>query len=132
MLLDLKVINGSMPLSFDKYVNNYTVSVDENVERLEIEYKCEDNDDVKIINNEYLNYGINNVFIEVTSNNTKNIYTLSVYRKKEVSAFKEIETKEDPKSVSDNLQISLIVILFVNLIVIIFTFKFLFLKKKNH
>ena len=80
VLLDLKILNGDMPLKFDKYVNSYTVLVESNVEFLEIEYKIRDTDEIKIINNENLNYGLNYIFLEITSDNEKNVYTLEVYR----------------------------------------------------
>ncbi len=70
MLLDLKILNGDMPLKFDKYVNNYTVEIAEDVTKLEIDYKCNEGDLVNILNNDNLDYGLNYVFIEVTSNNT--------------------------------------------------------------
>ena len=57
MLLDLKILNGDMPLKFDKYVNNYTVEIAEDVTKLEIDYKCNEGDLVNI-----LNIGINMYF----------------------------------------------------------------------
>ena len=52
MLLDLKILNGDMPLKFDKYVNNYTVEIKEDVTKLEIEYICNNDDLVTIKNND--------------------------------------------------------------------------------
>lgn len=37
-----------MPLKFDKYVNNYTVEIKEDVTKLEIEYICNNDDLVTI------------------------------------------------------------------------------------
>ena len=54
-----------MPLKFDKYVNNYTVEIAEDVTKLEIDYKCNEGDLVNILNNDNLDYGLNYVFIEV-------------------------------------------------------------------
>ena len=68
MLLDLKILNGDMPLKFDKYVNNYTVEIKEDVTNLEIEYKCNNDDSVNKTNNDNLDFGINYVFIEVINN----------------------------------------------------------------
>lgn len=82
VLLDLKILNGNMFLKFDKYVNNYTVNVASDVDTLEIEYKIRDTDEIKIVNNEILNYGLNYVFLEVTSEEEKNVYTLEVYKEK--------------------------------------------------
>ena len=82
VLLDLKILNGDMFLKFDKYVNNYTVNVASDVDTLEIEYKIRDTDEIRIVNNEILNYGLNYVFLEVTSEEEKNVYTLEVYKEK--------------------------------------------------
>lgn len=89
VLLNLTILNGEMPLKFDKYVNTYTVSVDSSVTSLEIEYKITDENEIKIINNENFEYGVNYVFIEITNLEEKNIYTLEVYRNKEISAMKD-------------------------------------------
>ena len=82
VLLDLKILNGDLSLTFDKYVNNYTVSVASDVDKLEIDYKIRDTDEIKIVNNENLEYGLNYIFIEVTNEEEKNMYTLEVYREK--------------------------------------------------
>ena len=39
VLLDLEILNGVMSLKFDKYVNTYTVEVDNSVEKLQFNYK---------------------------------------------------------------------------------------------
>ena len=60
-----------MPLKFDKYVNNYTVEIKEDVTKLEIEYICNNDDLVTIKNNDNLDFGINHIFIEVVNNEEK-------------------------------------------------------------
>lgn len=130
MLLDLKILNGDMPLKFDKYVNNYTVEIAEEVTKLEIDYKCNEGDLVNILNNDNLDYGLNYVFIEVTSNNKKNMYSLEIYKKKINTVFAEIDTNKNTQSEHQNFEISLFVIIFVNSIVILFTFWLIFRKKK--
>ncbi len=72
-----------MFLKFDKYVNNYTVNVASDVDTLEIEYKIRDTDEIKIVNNEILNYGLNYVFLEVTSEEEKMFIPLEVYKEKD-------------------------------------------------
>ena len=131
MLLDLKILNGDMPLKFDKYVNHYTIKISEDVYSLEIDYKCSENDTIKILNNENLGYGTNYVFIEVTSNNEKNMYTLEVYKKETKNVFNEtkiinIEPKEE--KLQDYIPVGLIV---GGFFIIILTFWLLFHKKKS-
>ena len=119
-----------MPLKFDKYVNNYTVEIAEDVTKLEIDYKCNEGDLVNILNNDNLDYGLNYVFIEVTSNNKKNMYSLEIYKKKINTVFAEIDTTKNTQYEHQNFEISPLVIVFVNLIVILFTFWLIFHKKK--
>lgn len=126
MLLDLEILNGDMSLEFDKYVNNYTVNVDSNVTKLEIEYKCLDNNTVSILNNN-LEYGINYVYIDVLSESGSNLYTLEVYKDKEEYVFLENEVeveKEMPKY-------SPYIIGITSLFIIVLTFILLFKKKKS-
>ena len=95
MLLDLEILNGVMSLKFDKYVNTYTVEVDNNVEKLQFNYKVEDNSQVDVINNENINDGLNYVYIIVTNEQEQNTYTLEVYKEvtKEVISTSDLETK---------------------------------------
>ena len=80
VLLDLEILNGVMSLNFDKYVNTYTVEVDNSVEKLQFNYKVEDEFQVDVINNENINEGLNYVYIIVTNKNEQNTYTLEVYK----------------------------------------------------
>ncbi len=95
MLLDLEILNGVMSLKFDKYVNTYTVEVDNNIEKLQFNYKVEDNSQVDVINNENINDGLNYVYIIVTNEQEQNTYTLEVYKEvtKEVISTSNLETK---------------------------------------
>ena len=54
MLLDLEVLNGNMSLKFDKYVNTYTIEIESDVNFLDIKYKIDEKDTIKILNNENL------------------------------------------------------------------------------
>lgn len=131
MLLDLKILNGDMPLKFDKYVNNYTVEIKEDVTNLEIEYKCNNDDSVNITNNDNLDFGINYVFIEVINNEEKNVYVLEVYKKRTENAFNEIKIEPEIKNeekMPDYIPIGLIV---GGFLIILFTFWLLFHKKKS-
>lgn len=131
MLLDLKILNGDMPLKFDKYVNNYTVEIKEDVTNLEIEYKCNNDDSVNITNNDNLDFGINYVFIEVINNEEKNVYVLEVYKKRDENVFNEIKIESEIKNeekMPDYIPIGLIV---GGFLIILFTFWLLFHKKKS-
>lgn len=130
VLLDLKILNGDMPLKFDKYVNSYTVLVESNVEFLEIEYKIRDTDEIKIINNENLNYGLNYIFLEITSDNEKNVYTLEVYREKveSVMKYQEVTLGSGDKVMNENTPY---IISFVCLLVILLFFIVIFVRKKS-
>ena len=119
-----------MPLKFDKYVNNYTVEIKEDVTKLEIEYKCNNDDSVNITNNDNLDFGINYVFIEVVNNEEKNVYVLEIYKKRDENVFNEIKIESEIKSeekIPNYVPIGLIVVSFF---IILLTFWILFHKKK--
>lgn len=131
MLLDLKILNGDMPLKFDKYVNNYTVEIKEDVTKLEIEYICNNDDLVTIKNNDNLDFGINHIFIEVVNNEEKNVYVLEIYKKRDENVFNEIKIESEIKNeekMPDYIPIGLIV---GGFLIILFTFWLLFHKKKS-
>ena len=130
MLLDLKILNGDMPLKFDKYVNNYTVEIKEDVTKLEIEYICNNDDLVTIKNNDNLDLGINHIFIEVVNNEEKNVYVLEIYKKRDENVFNEIKIESEIKNeekIPNYVPIGLIV---GGFFIILLTFWILFHKKK--
>ena len=131
MLLDLKILNGDMPLKFDKYVNNYTVEIKEDVTKLEIEYICNNDDLVTIKNNDNLDFGINHIFIEVVNNEEKNVYVLEIYKKRDENVFNEIKIESEIKNeekIPNYVPIGLIV---GGFFIILLTFWILFHKKNK-
>ena len=120
-----------MPLKFDKYVNNYTVEIKEDVTKLEIEYICNNDDLVTIKNNDNLDFGINHIFIEVVNNEEKNVYVLEIYKKRDENVFNEIKIESEIKNeekIPNYVPIGLIV---GGFFIILLTFWILFHKKNK-
>lgn len=130
MLLDLEVLNGNMSLKFDKYVNTYTIEIESNVNFLDIKYKIDEKDTIKILNNENLIGGLNYVFIEVTHENEKNMYTLEVYKNETKNVFHEVEITPSDDTPEKMPEYVPVVIISVVVLVILFTHRLLFHKKK--
>lgn len=80
MLEDLKILNGELSPTFDKYNNIYSVGIKKDVNRLVMEYIVTDGYDINIIDNTDLQEGENKVYIQVFKENEVNIYTLLVYK----------------------------------------------------
>lgn len=99
MLIDLQILNGDMPLKFDKYVNTYSVNVKSDVTELDLVYEVYDGE-VKVIENENLKEGLNYVYLEVTNEDSKTWYTLKVYKEKTEVVFKEIVEEEVKKEIT--------------------------------
>ena len=121
VLLDLEILNGVMSLKFDKYVNTYTVEVDNSVEKLQFNYKVENNSQVDVINNENINEGLNYVYIIVTNEQEQNTYTLEVYKEvtKKVISTSNFETKlEVEQQVNKNTPYIIVAICFVVILII--------------
>lgn len=130
MLLDLEVLNGNMFLKFDKYVNTYTIEIEDDVNFLDIKYKIDEKDTIKILNNENLIGGLNYVFIEVTHENEKNMYTLEVYKNETKNVFHEVEITPSDDTPEKMPEYVPVVIISVVVLVILFTHWLLFHKKK--
>ena len=79
MLNDLKILNGTLELSFNKYTYEYTVIVDNNINTLDFVYKLEDNCNININNNLLNNYE-NIVTIDVYNDENIETYTFYVYK----------------------------------------------------
>lgn len=100
MLTDLQVLNGDMPLKFDKYVNTYSVNVTSDVTELDLVYEVSDGE-VKVIENENLKEGLNYVYLEVINEDSKAWYTLKVYKEKTEVVFKEIVEEEVKREITN-------------------------------
>lgn len=74
MLKDLKILNGVLDLEFNQYIYEYTITVDSDVEKLDIAYELEEECSLKIKDN--------------ILNKKENIVTLEVYNIDEVAEYK--------------------------------------------
>lgn len=127
MLNDLKIINGVLSPEFDIYNNIYSVNIDENVDKLVIEYDVDSDYIVNIIDNESLVPGNNEVYLQVIKDNEINTYTLLVYKEETDTVvnydylLKPLEVKEELPSYVAPLIIGCC--FFVILLVFILLFK---------
>ena len=80
MLTDLEVLNGALSPEFDIYNDIYSVTIEEDVEELVIDYTVEEGFVVNIIDNDSLTAGENEVYLQVIQGEEINTYTLLVYK----------------------------------------------------
>ena len=131
MLNDLKIINGVLSPEFDIYNNIYSVNIDENVDKLVIEYDVDSDYIVNIIDNESLVSGNNEVYLQVIKDNEINTYTLLVY-KEETDTVVNYDYLLEPLEVKEELP-SYVAPLIIGCcsFVILLVFILLFKKKKH-
>ena len=79
MLKDLKILNGNLELKFNEYTYEYTVTVESNINNLEIEYLLENDTYINIRNNNLNDYE-NIVYLDVYNVDKSITYTLYVYK----------------------------------------------------
>lgn len=131
MLNDLKIINGVLSPEFDIYNNIYSVNIDENVDKLVIEYDVDSDYIVNIIDNESLVPGNNEVYLQVIKDNEINTYTLLVY-KEETDTVVNYDYLLEPLEVKEELP-SYVAPLIIGccFFVILLVFILLFKRKKH-
>ena len=131
MLNDLKIINGVLSPKFDIYNNIYSVNIDENVDKLVIEYDVDSDYIVNIIDNESLVPGNNEVYLQVIKDNEINTYTLLVY-KEETDTVVNYDYLLEPLEVKEELP-SYVAPLIIGccFFVILLVFILLFKRKKH-
>ena len=86
MLKDLEILNGKLSPQYDVYNNIYTISIDEDIYSLVLNYELEENAKINIIGNEDFQVGENVVYLEVYNENDKETITLYVNKKEEQKA----------------------------------------------
>ncbi len=132
MLKDLKVINGTLDLNFDKYIYEYTVEVDNNVNNLELEYTLEDEYNIDIRNNNLID-GENIVYLDVYSVDYTYTYTLYVYKNSDKTSSKIDEYKKKLEVINnEKIEIYKVNILCISVfLLIVIIFSILFHKKRK-
>lgn len=97
LINDLKINNATISPRFDQYNNYYSVTIDENTDKLDFEYDFnKDKYEVKITNNENL---VENKLIYVTVYNKeskeKNTYIFKIYLEEVITTVKTVDNEED-------------------------------------
>lgn len=97
LINDLKINNATISPKFDQYNNYYSVTIDENTDKLDFEYDFnKDKYEVKITNNENL---VENKLIYVTVYNKeskeKNTYIFKIYLEEVITTVKTVDNEED-------------------------------------
>lgn len=87
MLSDLEIINGELSPAFDSLNNIYSVTVSEDVDELVMEYSTTDGYIVNVIDNQDLDEGENEVYLQVIKDEEINTYTLLVYKESSEPVF---------------------------------------------
>ena len=136
-LSELKINDGTISPNFDSMVNDYTITVGMDVEKLDIITTTEDpSAEVQIKGNDKLVEGENTITITVTSSDGENkqVYTIIV-TKEEIEKLsdeeeqKEIVTTPVKKKNNNTWLIILLSVLGLGLIIVLFLI--IFKKKKN-
>ena len=131
MLKDLKILNGIMDLTFNEYIYEYTISVNEDITKLDIYYESTDNCIVDIQNNDLINNNI--VTIYVSNDEEINEYTIYVNKDNSTSVNSIEEYTKSLNVIPDGIELYKVQLLAIVLfIIIIIAFCFIFRKKKNN
>lgn len=132
MLKELQILNGTLELEFNEYTNEYTITVDESVDNLDILYKLEENAKIEIKNNNILE-GENIVYLRVYNDSIEEIYTLYVY-KENTNAVSGIDTYKKSLEVNTSEEVALYKVQLLTggiFLIIIILFSIMFKRRKN-
>lgn len=137
-LEELKIKDGKLSPNFDPMVNDYSIEVGIDVEKLEIITTTEDpNAEVVIKGNEKLVEGENTITITVTSSDgeSKQVYNILVNKiaeeEEEVEKDEKVPTTKVEKKENNTLLIIVLSLLGLGLIIVVFLIIFKKKKKKN-
>lgn len=130
LINDLKINNATISPKFDQYNNYYSVTIDENTDKLDFEYDFnKDKYEVKITNNENL---VENKLIYVTVYNKeskeKNTYIFKIYLEEVITTVKTVDNEEDTGKKDEKTTNYAPVIGTVCFLLIIFVYYVIFLR----
>ena len=133
MLKRLTILNGELSVKFDPLNTRYTVHTDSSVEKLEIEYEIEENDQRSIFNNQ-INDDQNEIVITVYNDEESMSYYLEVYSTKTTLKEDNIKYLESLELNKDETVPAYVAptIAGVCFLIILFFFIILFKKRKKY
>ena len=132
MLKKLTILNGDLSVKFDPLNTRYTVNMNTNDKKLELEYEVEEGNNVSIFNN-HSEEGRNEIVVTVYNDEEMMSYYLEVFQNtssivtnsEDYFASLEVKGKEDiPEYVADGIAS-------ICFLIILLSFTFLFKKKKK-
>ena len=131
MLLDLEILNGELSPVFDIYNDVYSVTIDDDITSLVMDYEVEDGYIVNVIDNTGLEEGENEVYIQVIKDEEINTYTLLVYKESSEPVF-NYEYVPEPMEVEEELPEYVAPLIGGScLLIILIVFLLLFKKRKS-
>ncbi len=130
MLSDLEIINGELSPAFDSLNNIYSVTVSEDVDELVMEYSTTDGYIVNVIDNQDLDEGENEVYLQVIKDEEINTYTLLVYKESSEPVF-NYEYVPETIEVESELPEYVAPLIIGSCILIILIFAILLFKRKK-
>ena len=130
MLSDLEIINGELSPAFDSLNNIYSVTVSEDVYELVMEYSTTDGYIVNVIDNQDLDEGENEVYLQVIKDEEINTYTLLVYKESSEPVF-NYEYVPETIEVESGLPEYVAPLIIGSCILIILIFAILLFKRKK-
>ena len=130
MLSDLEIINGELSPAFDSLNNIYSVTVSEDVDELVMEYSTTDGYIVNVIDNQDLDEGENEVYLQVIKDEEINTYTLLVYKESSEPVF-NYEYMTETIEVESELPEYVAPLIIGSCILIILIFAILLFKRKK-
>ena len=94
MLNDLTILNGDMSLKFDSLNTIYTITLNNNDNKLSFDYKINDGDKLSVFGND-LEEGLNEVVLTVYNDKEQMSYYLYVLKKETELANKTIDEVQE-------------------------------------
>lgn len=130
MLENLEILNGELSPEFDIYNDIYSVSVDENVDKLVIDYQISEGCVLNTIDNAGFTAGENEVYLQVIDGEVINTYTLLVYKESSKPVINYDYLTEPLEIEEKTPEYAIPLISGVSLLILIVVFYLLFHKKK--
>ena len=131
MLLDLEILNGELSPAFDIYNDIYSVTINEDIDSLVMDYEVEEGYVVNVIDNNDLDAGENEVYLQVIKDEEINTYTLLVYKESSEPVFNYEYMPEPVEVVEEMPEYIPPLIGGCCLLFILITFLLLFKRRKN-
>ena len=131
MLEELKVLNGNLTPKYDKYNNQYTITIHNDISKIDFEFVKDDDVEIEIFGNNNLKVGTNNIVLVLKQNDQKEYIYINAIKEQDEEVTKIFDNGTELELVNSKPVYAGFLISFSCFLILFLVFLLLFKRKRR-